>query len=521
MYQIKKFDSSLERRIIIGMIVSEEFLPNAQAMFRPELFRVPALATAAQWCLSYWAEFGTAPAHHFQDIYDSKVRAGEVPEEYTEEFDSVFSTLSKEFIDSPNLNVNYLVKQMERLMRARSLLALGEDLVATSSQEQIEEAELLLADFKPIKREGINWSDPYNLSEDQIAAASKDSDVLFNFPGVFGDVVGPVERGSFIAIQAPEKRGKSWFLQEFAIKGLLERCNVAFFSVGDMSDVQIWRRFFGRYLGTSKKYSGKTVKVPVPDCFLCQSGECKDHGVDDNPEVCSSDGKAIVEYDPSIPYTPCALAGRVTGRCEQCIPTVWYKMEKLPIFDEHLGAAILKQRTKPFAGKTMRIQCYPSLQANVKTIKTMLDIWEKTDGWIADMVIIDYADILAPEDERERETRHRINTTWASLRGLSMEKNIAVITATQSSRASYSREIQVMEDVSEDKRKLSHVTTMLILNQTPEQKKRKLMLVSNLLRRDEDFNSRETVTCAQSLEKSKPILFSFLTPQPVKGEKKL
>ena len=36
---------------------------------------------------------------------------------------------------------------------------------------------------------------------------------------------------------------------------------------------------------------------------------------------------------------------------------------------------------------------------------------------VPDVVMIDYADILSPEDSREAETRHQINTTWATMRG--------------------------------------------------------------------------------------------------------
>jgi len=148
------------------------------------------------------------------------------------------------------------------------------------------------------------------------------------------------------------------------------------------------------------------------------------------------------------------------------------------------------------------------MQANVRTIRTILDLWERRDGWVADMVVIDYADILAPEDGRE-ETRHQINTTWASLRGLSTERSIAVVTATQAAKTSYSKSNQDMGDVSEDKRKLGHVTSMLALNQTVEEKKMGLMRVGQLVKRDDDFVSRANVVCLQCLEVSRPLLSSY------------
>ena len=503
MYKVKEFDSTLERRIVIGMVVSDDFLSEAQTLFQPEYFRVPALRTAAGWCIKYWGEFGKSPGSHFQDIYESKRRTGEVPDEFTEELEAVFSSLSKEFVENPNLNPRYLLKQMEQLMRSRSLLQLGEDIVALASQDKVDDAELSLSQFKPVRREGISWSNPFDLSDNQMEDVFKEGDALFRFPGPLGELIGPIERDSFIGLQAPEKRGKTWFLWEFALRGVLNRCNVAFFSVGDMSDVQNWRRVFGWVLRSSKRWGGKETLVPVMDCKKAQKGECDDC---DQEPVMTSDGK-LLPFDQAPYHQPCIKC--LKDDPYNFIGSRWYKRELIPDYSPGKARQLLANLSKRCAGKTIRLQCYPSYQANVRKIRTMLDIWEKRDGWIADMVVIDYADILAPEDEREAETRHRINTTWGTLRGLSTERGIAVITATQAAKTSYTKTQQDTTDVSEDKRKLGHVTAMIGLNQTPEEKKSKLMRVSNLIVREDDFDSRRNVVCLQCLEMSRPLLGSF------------
>ena len=916
-YEIRKFDTNLERRIVIGMIVSAEFLSEAVGMFRPDLFRVPALKTIAKWCIRYWGEYGKNPGMHIQDIYESKRRTNEVSDEQESEIEAVLSNLSNEYISNPNLNHRYLLQQMERLMRSRALLALGEDLVALASTEKVEEAELALAGFKPVAREGISWSDPFNLSDDQIDLIFADGDVLFRFPGAVGELIGPVERDSFIGIQAPEKRGKcesgrsrvlmangeylqlsavvasgrtdivsldestgrfiptkvadfwdngikpvyairtksgrdveitsnhplltvdgwkelselsvgefiavpretpffgvlhlnpymvrmlayfiadgslstgsvgftkddselqedftkcveffgcrvywkgiqatvfnseqnarihgknyvknilesqgllgklsydkyipdliyrgdkesvamflktlfscdgwvssngadigfavanqylakqvhhlltrfgivsklrykenehagawaveirdydnmkrfldeigfmgtkadralkalekktkikrsfldripwqiakrfldslraecvqkgidiyktygrrkiealilqtnkkqplmwqsfvgmegsasfkkylnnqvlwdeiveisyagevqtydltvekyhnfvsenivvhnTWWLWEFALRAVLNRCNVAFFSVGDMSAPQNWRRVHGWVLRSSRKRSGRNTLVPVMDCRLNQLGECRDCPNQD--PVMMADGK-LLELDEAQDHEPCIRCLKEDPR--RFIGSRWYKRERVPDFQPHRAKALLQQLSRRTGGKAIRLQCYPSNQANVRTIRTMLDLWEKQDGWVADVVVIDYADILAPEDAREVETRHRINATWAALRGLSTERSIAVITATQAAKTSYNKSNQDMGDVSEDKRKLGHVTSMLALNQAPGEKKMGLMRVNQLVVREDDFDSRDNVVCLQCLAMSRPLLGSY------------
>ena len=46
---------------------------------------------------------------------------------------------------------------------------------------------------------------------------------------------------------------------------------------------------------------------------------------------------------------------------------------------------------------------------------------------IPDVIIVDYADILAPEDTRQSEKRHQVDETWKALRRLSQEWHALVI----------------------------------------------------------------------------------------------
>lgn len=506
MYKVKEFDATLERRIVIGMIMSTDFLAEAQALYQEQLFRAPSLRTAARWCLDYFSEFGESPNSHFRDIYESHVRSGELSEEMTEELETIFSQLSQEYLEnasSAQLNVRYLLRQLEDLMKARSLLSLGEDLISLVGENSLIEAESVLYSFAPISRAAITWSDPFALQDSQVDALSKEANVLFRFPGAVGELIGPVERDSFIGLQAPEKRGKTFWLWEFALRGALNRCNVAFFSLGDMSDVQNWRRVFGWVLRSSRRSAGKEVLVPVMDCLRGQKGECSDC---DQAPVFSKDGK-LLSYDEAPEHTPCTRC--LHNRDSLFVGSYWYEKQRIPPFLPGLAQEKMKNLSKRFGGKSIRLQCYPAGQANVQMIRNNLDIWEKRDGWVADMVVADYADILAPENSKERETRHQINATWMALRGLSTERSIAVVTATQAAKTSYGKSQQDTTDVSEDKRKLGHVTSMIGLNQTPEEKRAKIMRVSQLLNREDDFDSYRNAVVLQCLQMSRPLLHSY------------
>ena len=89
----------------------------------------------------------------------------------------------------------------------------------------------------------------------------------------------------------------------------------------------------------------------------------------------------------------------------------------------------------------------------INKAKTLLDVWEKAEGFIPDLVIFDYADIM--EDEI-KEFRHKQNAIWQGMRRISQEKNEPlVITATQTDAESFEA----------DKLKLKHFTLyQIILN---------------------------------------------------------
>ena len=111
-------------------------------------------------------------------------------------------------------------------------------------------------------------------------------------------------------------------------------------------------------------------------------------------------------------------------------------------------------------------------------------------------MIIDYPDILAPEDPRQ-EKRHQINDTWKALRRLSQVLHCCVIAPTQADADAYKGKTQSMSNFSEDKRKMSHVTGMLGLNQTDEEKMAGVMRLNWIVLREAEFVSSQCLYVAQ------------------------
>ncbi len=296
----------------------------------------------------------------------------------------------------------------------------------------------------------------------------------------------------------------TWWLKYFAMQARRHKCKVAFFQAGDMSQDQMIRRMMISITQKSDKikYCGEML-IPVLDCLHNQEDTCNkkqrtcDFGV--NTEE--------FEYDPD--YIPCVECNKGNGNFYDFKGAVWYRKRKAikPLTPREAYEASAKN-SKQIRAEQFKLDTYPNMSLSVSGIKRRLEKWERTEGFIPDVILIDYADIMAPE-KGSNEFRHQQNATWMALRGLSQEYHCCVITATQASASSYNKESIGREDFSEDKRKYAHVTAMYGLNQTPIEKKMGIMRIAPIVIREDDYDERYNVRVLQCLQIGRPYIASF------------
>ena len=160
--------------------------------------------------------------------------------------------------------------------------------------------------------------------------------------------------------------------------------------------------------------------------------------------------------------------------------------------------------------RRFRISTHANDTLTVSEIRAICDRWERTDGFVPDVIVIDYADLLVAE--KSKEFRHAQNEIWKNLRALSQKRKCLVVTATQADAKSYEKNLLSMSNYSEDKRKFAHVTAMFGLNQDRYSREKKLgiMRINQLVLRSGEFDSTTTVTVLQSLNLGRPFLDSYL-----------
>lgn len=311
--------------------------------------------------------------------------------------------------------------------------------------EQLREAGNIALAAKTVEdyqRVGIirpEWLNPNDRSSWDFL--QEKSDPLFTFSGDLGKFFGDtLKRRRLISLMGPEKRGKSFWLLEFAMQAFKQGLRVAFVSVGDMDEQDMMERWGSMLTGLPLEDS--TVQIPGGiEVTVGKSGE-QSH--------------------------PVAVANvRKRGFTVSDVRKAQKKIEK-------------SHGVKNPRDSLTRFYTYPMHSMSASGISEMLSS-ESHGGWDVDVVVIDYADILEmPSGKDERE---QINKTWMELRKMSQVLDACVITATQSDAQSYSAETLGMQHFTNDKRKLSHVFGMVGLNQTADEKQDDVMRLNWIVRR--------------------------------------
>lgn len=513
----------IERRIVTGLIVSTNYLRRVRGFWKPDRLESPELRRIASWCWTHFEKYDRAPDTDIESIFMVQREANAIPKGELELIERILERASRDYGRGEQFSAAYLYDRTVDYFRHRELEAHTLKVQALLDKGRSEEAHRLQQNFQPSNYAlsgGVLFGSELSLQMyDEIF--SKETQRVLHFPGALGEIVNEhLVRSGFVAFLAPEKRGKTWLLLEFAVRALQhDRSNVAFFTAGDMTEKQVLTRLAIHLTrrNMQEKYCEEHYR-PVGDCILNQIDKCNrkdrecDFGLYDDDDLAAWGGfrESHESYDNLVAlakkhpdYRPCT-----SKICKNRYGTVWMQKERERV---PLTADAAKKAASSFLSKCkrqLRVKAYDTGTLTPSEMRSQLDTWEKEDDFVPDLVITDYADIMTGDTQ---EFRHRQNEIWMGLRALSLNRDCLVVTVTQADAASYSSNKLQLKNFSEDKRKYSHVTAMWSLNQTSDGREKKLgiMRIGELLVREGEFNPENEVAILQDLWIGRPYLGSY------------
>lgn len=436
-------NGGLERQILTGMVVNDRVLGQLTPRWDGKLFKSQWANTVGSWCVKYFTNHQEAPRTNLTSMFESWAE-GEADTESVDLIEEFLHVLSGEYDQvADDVNPDHVLDLAGKHFNEVRLRNLSEQITGDLEMGKPEKAEGRVTGYGRVEI-GQGSGRDVLLEEDAIRSAFEDqAESLVRWPDPLARFYQhDMARDSLVAYMAPEKRGKTFRLIDTAWRAMTQRKRVAFFSVGDMSEAQMYRRLGAR--AARKPFRPGTLWVPE-SIHKDEEGEIQVERVEK-------------EYKTGLQWGE-----------------AWAAFQRI-------------RKTKVKSKKSyFKLSTHPNSSIDVAGIEAILQQWEHSEDWVADVVVIDYADILLMSNAGS-EIRDQINQTWKDLRKLSQTRHCLIVTATQADAASYHSQLLLMDNFSEDKRKYAHVTALYGINQSPEEKLKGLQRLNVIVRREGDYS---------------------------------
>lgn len=442
--KVKKSDGSDFRVVLIGMITNSVVLSRISQQWSDDgLFGDRWCNRIGGWCLKYYRKYNEPPKSKIRDIFESW--ANRDPDNpMVDPIEKFLASLSDQY-ESADITPDYILDRAGEVFNKVRIRKLIEDVELKLDQDQSEAAyEQLVSLSKVQLGEGAlvkvatdfdAWADAFHELEH--------TEVLIPYPRTLHNFFGQwLTRDSLYAVMASDKQGKSVILLDMAVRALRNRKRVAYFDTGDMSQRQVMRR-----LGT------RVARIPISPTDV------------KFPRSVSHDGDVEFESRNFKKGLSLREAYRAINKAS------WGK-------------------------DLLRVACYPNSTISVNGIQSVLQDWAR-EGWVCDIAILDYADILA-DPPKARDNLESIDDTWKQMRRLSQEMHCLVVTATQANAAAYGRKDKLLDksNFSGRKTKLAHVNGMIGINTWPGDKKKGVIRLNWIVRREGIWDTGTWLTAA-------------------------
>lgn len=452
----EKLNTLNEKDLLTGLITSDKICRELSPIIEPRLLEVDYARIVSSWVKEFYSNFKKAPGKDIIKIYRAKCDS--IKDEALQDNVLTFiEKLSKDYENQKNFNDEFVLQESIKYLKCRQLQNLNDDVNAYLSNGDVQKAENAITKFKTVEKSSGKAVSILHSTEAVAKAFTEDNEVILRLPGAYGTVIGDFHREDFISFLAPMKRGKTWQLIDVGVESAKVGLKVFHVSC-EMSESQNTKRY-----------------------WTAMSGQV-------------SEDKDDIDY----PYFE-----KLDTDSKKCWTVKHKKISRKAVSVEEVEKK-QKALRRLFRGGDIRIFAVPAYSLTVEQLDIELDRLQQQEGYAPDIILIDYADIMAPSEKGDY--RNQLDGIWKRLRGLAQKRKCVVVTASQSGRASIGKDANE-QDIAEDIRKLAHVTSMVSLNQSRLEKQNGILRLKQLAVREGEQEFRQAV-CTQCLSIGRIILDS-------------
>lgn len=455
----EKVDASRERMLTTLSIMDTEYLRGIRNLVSRELLANDWCWTVFNWCAEYFDTYGKAPEKDVQELYTMHRHSMEDNEAVL--IAKFLHDLSGKY--EPVSNIPYQIQQTEDYLTVRNATLVKDELEMAIEAKDARAVESAIAKFKQVRAKRSGAIDAINDDDAIIEAFTHEDQLLFRFDGAVGQVVGDFNRSDLVGFQAFSKIGKSWYLMHSATTAMQWGLNVLYVSL-EMPKTQVLRRLWTGLSGRPKQ----DKKVRIPHFY----------------ENEAYDGRF------SIDYTEMDRKGFEPTK------------EKLQEWRYNWK--------KYYRRGSLRVESMPNSSVQIRELLAYFESLSYYDDYSPDVIVLDYADLLLSP---EREKRLQLDDIWRNLRRYAMEKNICIVTASQSGRAAAKGDSDA-DNISEAITKVAHVTKLIAINATKAERAAGVVRVANVAER-EGGSTFDQAVVLQCLDIGQPVIDSRFVSEVV------
>ena len=411
------------------------FSPSACTIIRnsiPErLFSQQLYRELVSRIYQYIDEQKAPPGDHLPDLLDAELEGdGKQAEQVCQLLEALYAQRTQ--VSEP-----YVMGRLEQFVRQQSLKT---SIIAASESIQAGELDKAEQELQEGLKQRITAFSPGITLDQGLAFAYAGQTRI----GIVSTGIKELDRwglgpakGELHLFVAPAKRGKTWWLVNIAKQAMLHRQSVVYITL-EINERQIAQRMVQSMLSIQRS----KARVPVT-------------------RIRTDDLGRLLRLEEEV------MPGRLS-------------------FDDNSTKPLVEKRLKRLYGRgNIFIKQFPAGSLTVPTLNTYLDMLERTTGFVPDVLVLDYPDLM-----RVNADNYRIDlgSVYVKLRGLAVERNLALACATQSNREGAGARMVLDTHTGEDWSKIATADTVFTYSQGIEERKLGLarLFVSNSRVADKD-----------------------------------